>query len=361
MRLAVVTHTDGGFVVGDERRRIDHVIDEGRIPTSVLRVGIKALILARLAASGTHRLDVEQLWHGPVTINVDDANRQHYTVPDSFFQTILGPHLKYSAAVWPNTVRNLAQAEHAALTLTCQRADIRDGQNILELGCGWGSLSLFIAATYPNAHITAVSNSVTQRNFIRAQAQARGLTNVHVVTRDIGRLTSGTDSDVVADGTFHRIVSVEMMEHARNHRELGRRIAGWLTHDGSVFVHVFAHKTRAYTFDVGGRGDWMARHFFTGGMMPSSDLLPRAFDALTHQQTWWVNGRHYAKTLAAWRRRLETHHDELVPLLQDGQSRAVGVARYNRWRVFLIACEELFAFGQGRHFGVVHHRFIKST
>ena len=344
----------------DGQKRIDSIIDQARLPDALLRLAIKALLVARLATSQS-KLDVKQLWDGPVTVSVDDANRQHYTVPDPFFAAILGPHLKYSSALWPPGVRTLKAAEETMLTLTCVRADLADGQNILELGCGWGSLTLHMAATYPNATITAVSNSLTQRDFIRAQATRRGLTNVTVVTRDIGNLQSHTDSDVVQDSLFDRIVSVEMMEHVRNHRELGRRVAGWLKDDGSLFVHVFAHKNRAYTFDVGGSGDWMARHFFTGGMMPSRSLLPEAFDRLTHQQTWWVNGRHYSKTLAAWRRRLELHRDELLAVLADGDDKTVGVCRYNRWRVFLIACEELFAFGGGHHWGVVHHRFTKTV
>ncbi|MEX2533056.1 MAG: cyclopropane-fatty-acyl-phospholipid synthase family protein [Nitriliruptoraceae bacterium] len=344
--------------MADLRATVDALVDRGRIPDMVLRGAIKTLVLGRLVASRVTRgLDVEALWDGPVTIAVDDANRQHYTVPDTFFATILGPHLKYSCAVWPQTAQTLTDAEEAALSLTCERADLKDGQAILELGCGWGSLTLWMASAYPAATITAVSNSPTQRDYIMNQAAQRGLSNVNVVTRDIGTLTSGTDSDVVAEGKFDRIVSVEMMEHARNHRELGRRIAGWLKSDGSLFVHVFAHKTRPYLFDVGTTGDWMARHFFTGGMMPSVELLPHAFDQLTHQQTWWVNGRHYSKTLAAWRRRLDANRDQLVALLQDDGPRELGETRLNRWRVFLIACEELFAFGGGRQWGVVHQRF----
>lgn len=338
--------------------RLDTLIDNGRTPDGVLRTGINLLLVARLLRA-KKPLDVDMLWTGPVTIATDDANRQHYTVPDLFFRTVLGPHLKYSACVWPQGVRRLQDAEEHTLTLTCERADLRDGHAILELGCGWGSLTLFMAAKYPNATITAVSNSTTQRDYIMGEAEKQGLTNVTVHTRDIGALTSDTDGDVVADGRFDRIVSVEMMEHARNHRELGRRVARWLNDDGSVFVHVFAHKTNGYLFDVGGPGDWMARHFFTGGMMPSADLLPRAFDELTHQQTWWVNGRHYTRTLKAWRRRLEVHRDQLIPLLAGTDGTATGHARYHRWRVFFLACEQLFKFGGGRHWGVVHHRFVK--
>jgi len=349
-----------GRDVADLRPTIDALIDRGHIPDTVLRAAIKALLFARLVATRTSRgIDIGALWDGPVTIAVDDANRQHYTVPDAFFTTILGPNMKYSSGVWPQTAQTLTDAEEAALSLACERADLKDGQTILELGCGWGSLTLWMASAYPTATITAVSNSVTQREYIMTQAANRGLQNVKVVTRDIGTLTSDTDSDVVAEGQFDRIVSVEMMEHARNHRELGRRIAGWLKQDGSLFVHVFAHKTHPYLFDVGTNGDWMARHFFTGGIMPSIDLLPRAFDQLAHQQTWWSNGRHYAKTLAAWRRRLDANRDQLVALLQGGETKDLGEARFNRWRVFLIGCEELFAFDGGRHWGVVHHRFIK--
>lgn len=337
---------------------LDVVVDSGRVPDVVLRTAIRGLLRARRAADGrdVERL-AELLWSGPVTVAVEAANAQHYEVPAAFFARILGPRLKYSAAWWPNEVRDLAGAEEAMLALTCRRAGIADGQDVLELGCGWGSLTLWMAEQYPGARIVAVSNSVSQREFVTARAAERGLDNVTVLTADVGDLGVTAHADVAGAGRFDRVISVEMFEHVRNHRELGRRIAGWLRPDGELYVHVFAHRDRPYLFETGGPGDWMARNFFTGGMMPSEDWIPRAMDALDHLQTWRFDGRHYARTLAAWRDLLETHRAETLRILADGVSDEEAERRWHRWRVFLIACEELFAARRGREWGVVHHRF----
>jgi cyclopropane-fatty-acyl-phospholipid synthase len=289
----------------DPRRLVDTIVDAGRLPDPLLRATIRGLLRARRASAPLEQEQLaEALWAGPVTVDVDAANDQHYEVPSRVFELMLGPRLKYSAAWWPQGVETLAQAEERMLALTCQRAGIADGMDVLELGCGWGSLTLWMAEHYPGARITAVSNSATQRAFIMARAVERGLHNVQVVTADVGELGVGAHDDDVVVGAerFDRIVSVEMLEHVRNHRELGRRIADWLRPGGELFVHVFAHRDRAYLFETGGGGDWMARHFFTGGMMPSEDWIPRAMDALTHRQTWRFDGRHYTRTLAAWPR-----------------------------------------------------------
>lgn len=337
--------------------RIDAVVDSGRLPDPLLRSTIRGLLRARRTAetSGPEALAAE-LFAGPVTVAVDAANAQHYEVPARFFELILGPRLKYSSAWWPEGVDTLGAAEEAMLDLTCRRAGIADGQDVLELGCGWGSLTLWMAERYPGARIVAVSNSTTQRAHILARAAERGLGNVTVLTADVGELGVSAHTDVVAPGRFDRVISVEMFEHVRNHRELGRRIARWLRPGGELFVHVFAHRSQPYLFEVGGAGDWMARHFFTGGMMPSEDWIPAAVDALEHRQTWRFDGRHYTRTLAAWRELLEERREETLAVLGEGATAAEAERRWNRWRTFLIACEELFAAHRGREWGVVHHR-----
>jgi cyclopropane-fatty-acyl-phospholipid synthase len=344
----------------DGRRQVDALIDAGRLPDPLLRVTIRRLLRARRSGDAPSPSALaDLLWVGPVTVAADLANLQHYEVPSDFFELILGERLKYSSAWWPDGVDTLDAADAAMLELTCQRAGLADGQDILELGCGWGSLTLWMAERYPTARIVAVSNSATQRRFILERAAAQGLLNVMVLTADVGELGMTAHTDVIGPDRFDRIVSVEMFEHVRNHRELGRRVARWLRPGGELFVHVFAHRDRPYLFEVGGAGDWMARHFFTGGMMPSEDWIPQAIDALQHRQTWRFDGRHYTRTLAAWRERLETRREEALEVLARGASALEGERRYHRWRTFLIACEELFAARGGREWGVVHHRMSR--
>jgi cyclopropane-fatty-acyl-phospholipid synthase len=348
-----------GSVV-DLRGAVDRVIDAGRLPDPLLRGVIRSLLRARrIRGVGDQEALAARLWAGPVTVAVDAANLQHYEVPAGVFELMLGARLKYSCAWWPSGVDDLDTAEERMLELTCRRARLRNGQDILELGCGWGSLSLWMAEQYPDSRIVAVSNSASQRQWIVARAEGRGLQNLTVLTGDVGQLGVTEHTEVVAPERFDRVVSVEMFEHVRNHRELGRRIARWLRPGGELFVHVFAHRDRAYLFEVGGSGDWMARHFFTGGMMPSEDWLPDAMDALLHRQTWRVDGRDYARTLAAWRERIDANRDALLVELGAGASAEEGERRLYRWRTFMIACEELFGFDRGREWGVVHHRFVR--
>ncbi len=342
--------------------RLDAAVDSGRLPDTVLRASIRTLLRARRTASGPSTEELATtLFSGPVTVAVDDANLQHYEVPAAFFTRVLGPRMKYSSAWWPEGVTTLAEAEAAMLDVTCRRAGIASGQDILELGCGWGSLTLWMAEQYPGANIVAVSNSVSQRDHIIARARRRGLENITVLRCDVGELGVTEHQDVVTAERFDRVVSVEMFEHVRNHRELGRRIARWLRPGGELFVHVFAHRSRPYLFETGGPGDWMARHFFTGGMMPSEAWIPMAIDALEHRQTWRFDGRHYTRTLAAWRELLEQHREETLEILAHGATDREAERRWNRWRTFFIACEELFAARSGREWGVVHHRLTRPT
>jgi cyclopropane-fatty-acyl-phospholipid synthase len=339
---------------------VDRVVDSGRLPDAVVRAAIRSLLRARRSGGLEDAAALgERLWEGPVTVAVDAANLQHYEVPARVFELMLGARLKYSCAWWPSGVEDLDTAEERMLELTCRRARLEDGQDVLELGCGWGSLSLWMAERYPSSRIVAVSNSASQRRSILERAERRGLRNLTVLTADVGELGISAHVDVVGPERFDRVVSVEMFEHVRNHRELGRRIARWLRPGGELFVHVFAHREHPYLFEVGGAGDWMARHFFTGGMMPSEDWLPLAMDALDHRQTWRVDGRDYTRTLAAWRERMDLHRSELLLVLGEGASEAEAERRFHRWRMFLLACEELFAARRGREWGVIHHRFSR--
>jgi cyclopropane-fatty-acyl-phospholipid synthase len=340
-------------------RLTDAVIDRGLLPDPVLRAAIRQLLRRRLAgedpgtaaARADHKAARLAAWsHAPVALSTDEANEQHYEVPTELFELMLGPHLKYSSAWWPTGVSTLAQAEEAMLRLTCERADLADGQDVLELGCGWGSLTLWMAARYPHSRITAVSNSATQRQLIEKRAAERDLANVTVVTADVNDVEFELDA-------FDRVVSVEMFEHVRNHRELLRRVAGWLRPDGAAFVHVFAHRELLYPFTAGeGRADWMARHFFTDGVMPSADLFLHLQDDLVVDRAWAVDGTHYSRTLEAWLDRLDANRERVLQLFADTYGRSSAEAWYHRWRVFTLACSELFAFRGGQEWHVTHTR-----
>jgi cyclopropane-fatty-acyl-phospholipid synthase len=286
---------------------------------------------------------------GPITVNTDDANRQHYDLPPEFFEAVLGPRRKYSCCYWAGVTTGLAQAEEAMLELTAERAGLSDGQDILELGCGWGSLSLWVAERYPNSHVLAMSNSDTQRRFIEGLRAERGLSNLEVVTADVG--------DFVPDRRFDRVVSIEMFEHVRNHRALMERVAGWLRPEGRLFVHVFCHRRHVYAFEPDDGGGWMTRHFFSGGMMPSWDYLTRYQDDLTLLDRWEVNGGHYSLTLHAWLENLDRCRREVTPLLEKtyGRDRARLWLAY--WRIFFMACEQTFALDTGRAYFVAHYLF----
>jgi cyclopropane-fatty-acyl-phospholipid synthase len=340
-------------------RAVGAVVDSGAMPEPALRAAIRGICairlreLARRGPAGHARL-VEELRTAPIAIATEAANAQHYEVPADFYRLVLGPHLKYSSCLWPAGVDELGAAEDAMLALTATRAGLADDQDILDLGCGWGSMSLWAAARYPRSRITAVSNSHGQRGYIEATAAARGLANLRVITGDIRALEVASTA---ADRRFDRIVSIEMFEHLRNYRALFARLATWLRPAGALFVHVFAHDRYAYPFDDAGPSDWMAREFFTGGLMPSVDLFREFQDDLRLTDTWRVDGTHYARTAEAWHANLWAREAEVMRVL----SAAYGPdarRRFHRWRVFFLACAELFAFRDGREWLVAHHRFV---
>jgi cyclopropane-fatty-acyl-phospholipid synthase len=334
--------------------------ESGLVPDSVIRHGIRRLLRARLAdiAAG----DVEQaaereadfiamMDRSPIALVPHLANEQHYEVPATFFARVLGDNRKYSCCYWPDGVTTLSAAESAALAITCERAGIENGMQILDLGCGWGSFSIWTAEHFPECRITSVSNSHSQRDFIVAEAKRRGLENIEVRVCDM--------NDFDTDRKFDRIVSIEMFEHMRNYRELFRRIARWLRPNGSFFLHIFCHRSTPYEFTDNGPGDWMSRHFFSGGIMPS-DSLPMHFqDALQLQNHWRWQGGHYARTANAWVERMDADKEALMPVLVatygDGEARKW----WMRWRMFFMACAELFAFNGGQEWWVSHYRFVR--
>lgn len=325
--------------------------ERGLVPTPLVRRGIRALCAERLreasAAGGAERF-LAQVAGSRIAEVPDLANAQHYEVPSEFFGFVLGRNRKYSSAIWPAGVRTLDDAEDAMLALTCERAGIEDGQDILELGCGWGSLSLHIARRFPGSRIVAVSNSATQRAFI----SSRGAPNLEVRTADMNVFDPGR--------TFDRVVSVEMFEHMRDWRRLLERVAGWLRDGGRLFVHVFCHASHAYTFEDQGDDDWMGRHFFSGGIMPSHALLGDVAPAdLRLEADWWLDGTHYARTAAAWRTNLEARRGEVMHVLRSHYG-ADASLWYHRWRIFFLACEELFAYEGGRQWGVGHYRLRRT-
>jgi len=327
-------------------------MERRRLPDALVRIGIRRLLAKRLKevsqGPAQERMDdfIETLRGSPVAVLTEKANEQHYEVPAEFFLEVLGPRLKYSSCFYPDGVDDLATAEERMLALTCERAGLSDGMDILELGCGWGSLTLWMAEHYPQSRITSVSNSHSQRTFIEDRARERGLTNVRVITADM--------KDFTIAETFDRVVSVEMFEHMRNYEELLGRIASWLRDEGQLFLHIFCHRQWAYPFETDGDEDWMGRYFFTGGLMPSETLMQR-FDrdlVVTHQ--WRVNGIHYARTLLAWLQLMDAKEATVMPMLKRIYGDAEGARWFQRWRVFFMACEELFRYRGGEEWFVTH-------
>ena len=335
--------------------------ERGCMPDKLVRMGIRRLLKKRLAAvdqgssvANRKRLDalIEEFSNGPLALVPEKANEQHYEVPAELFVKTLGQRLKYSGCYWPEGVADLNQAEEAALAKSCEHAELVDGMDVLELGCGWGSLSLWMAEHYPNAKITSVSNSASQREFILRRAQERGVdANLNVITCDI--------NDLQCQQKFDRVVSIEMFEHVRNHKELFRRIAGWLTDDGRLFAHIFCHRQWTYKFEDQGSSDWMSRYFFSGGIMPGNDLFLQYQDDLTLQQQWTWNGMHYQKTCEAWLRNMGKNRSQIMPLLEETYGEKDAVRWFNRWRMFYLACSELFGIREGQEWWVSHYLFSK--
>jgi len=324
--------------------------EQGWIPDTLVRLAIRHLCRERLRQlqqgsngepESAYAAFLASLRSGPIAIVPEMANQQHYEMPPEFFAAILGPRLKYSCCFFPNDTTTLPEAEETALRLTCQLADIADGQQILELGCGWGSLTLWMAEQFRNSRIIAVTNALAQREYVEAAARSRGLTNVRVIKSDINSYSSSPQA-------FDRVVSVEMFEHMRNYDCLLRRIASWLRKGGKLFVHMFCHARRAYPFETDGATNWMGRYFFTGGLMPSANLL-REFDdsfVVTQHEKW--SGQHYQRTAEAWLANLDNRDQYILQILSEVHGACQARRWRNRWRMFFLAVAELFGFAGGQ-------------
>lgn len=334
--------------------------ERGLLPDAVIRLGIRALCTERLreerrggseAVHARFRALLDTLRRGPIAVHTEEANQQHYELPPRFFEIVLGPNRKYSSCYYPDGVERLEDAELAMLRETVDFAQIRDGENVLELGFGWGSLTLYMARRFPNATFTCVSNSAPQRIYVTEKLRALGLSNVTLVTADVNTLS-------LPEGAFDRCVSVEMLEHVRNHAAVFARIATWLVPGGGACFHVFCHRELAYPFEPTGEGDFMARHFFTGGIMPSADLFARFQRDLVLEDERRFSGTHYAKTAEAWLAR----HDAARAEIRDIFARVYGGDADlwdQRWRIFFMSCAELFGYDGGDEWMVVHQRFTK--
>jgi cyclopropane-fatty-acyl-phospholipid synthase len=321
---------------------VDRVLERDVVPEPLLRLAIRENLRRRLRAerrkgAAERAAFLRELGTSPVALRPAAANEQHYEEPPEFFELVLGPRLKYSACLWEDDTETLAQAEEAMLALTCERARIEDGMRILDLGCGWGSFTLYAAERYPGAQITAVSNSRLQRAWIETRAPA----NVEVLTMDVNELS--------LPGRFDRIVSVEMFEHMRNYELLLARLAAQLSDDGLLFVHLFCHRRFAYAYT----GGWMARNFFTAGTMPSEDLLVGFRRDVSLVDRWRVDGTHYARTAEAWLERLQVNEQEIAARF--------GERFLARWRVFFLACAELWGYGDGGEWLVAHYLFERAA
>ena len=334
--------------------------EKGLLPDSFIRFGIKRLCSERLAKASSfsdedmekeHAAWIEVLKKSPIALVPEKANEQHYEVPPRLFELVLGNKLKYSSGFWPEGVSSLDQSESAMLDLTSERAGLIDGQDILELGCGWGSLTLYMAEHFPKSKITAVSNSNDQRQFIEERCRQLKLDNVRVITADM--------NDFRAEGLFDRVVSIEMFEHMRNYEKLLGRVNTWLKKEGKLFVHIFSHQKVAYPFEDNDDADWMAREFFSGGQMPSHRLLMSFPGQMKIEKDWRVSGTHYEKTSLAWLQKMDKNKAEVLELFKKTYGENDAKSWFQRWRIFFMSCEVLFGFGRGSEWGVSHYLFEK--
>jgi cyclopropane-fatty-acyl-phospholipid synthase len=345
---------------GEIMRLAIELAERGLIPDNLIRWGIRRLDRKRLRSEDRGDPEkqhkallrfVDELRHNPVALQVDKPKEQHYELPPPFFEEILGKWMKYSSCYWPTGVDSLDKAEEEMLELTCERAQLEDGMEILELGSGWGSLCRWMAEKYPHSHVVTVSNSRPQGEFIKTRCADLGMDTIEVIHSDM--------NDFDTNRTFHRVVSVEMFEHMRNWEKLLARISTWLKPEGKLFLHIFTHSSFAYLFEDEGEDDWLGRHFFTAGLMPSHDLLFHFQKNLTVEDHWQVRGTHYKKTADAWLSNLDRRRDRILPIVAETYGTGHAERWLQRWRMFFLACSELWGYGNGEEWLVSHYRLKK--
>lgn len=338
------------------------LIESGKVPDQAIRAAIRHLSKKRLAQEGRfdpalaaqRYMEVLQiLQHSDIAIETDKANEQHYELPTEFFQAVLGKRLKYSASLFNSNKTTLDQAEELALASYCERAQLKDGQDILEIGCGWGSLSLWMAEHYPNANIIVVSNSATQRVYIQEQARLKQFDNLSVITCDVNVLELAAES-------FDRVVSVEMFEHVRNYQKLFEKISTWLKPEGLLLCHIFCHRFLHYPFEVKNEFDWMSKYFFSGGLMPAASTFLHFQDHLQLEQHWQWSGTAYERTANAWLENMDRNVNMLKPVFEKTYGKDAA-AWWQRWRIFFMACAELFGYEKGQEWVIGHFLFNKKV
>lgn len=335
--------------------------ENGLVPDVLTRYGIRQLCRQRLVEENINDIEkadlrfrrmLEELRQSPIAIETAAANEQHYEIPTRFFQLCLGKRLKYSSCFYKTGDETLDEAEVAMLGIYSERAELKDGQHILELGCGWGSLTLWMAEKYPNANITAVSNSATQRLHIEAVCRERGWQHVKVITCDVNTLELDANQ-------FDRVVSVEMFEHMRNYQTLLNRISNWMKPEAKLFVHIFCHRYVMYPFETDGDDNWMGKYFFTGGIMPSADTLLHFQQDMSIQQRWLLSGEHYEKTSNHWLANQDANREEIMQIMKSTYGEKDAKRWFNRWRMFWLSCAELFGLEDGNEWLVAHYLFCK--
>ena len=334
------------------------ILEKEIVPEWLIRQGIRNMLARKVREITIDDVEerqareiafVQDLKQRPIAIKTKKANEQHYEVPTEFFLKVLGPHMKYSCALFENGTQTLQEAEVQMLELTCRRAELSDGKKILELGCGWGSLSLFMAEKFKNSHITAVSNSSTQKQYIDEQAKLRNIENLQVITQDM--------NDFDTCETFDRIVSVEMFEHLKNYREMFYRVSKWMQPDARFFLHIFTHHRYAYHYENIDGTDWLTEYFFQGGMMPSNDLVLHFQEHLELEKHWCVSGTHYQRTSECWLARMKENRSEIEPILAQTYGDSNVTRWWVYWQLFFLACAELWGYKNGNEWLVSHYLF----
>ena len=334
------------------------LLARGLIPDWILRRGVRSQgkerlnMMNKVDSAKEYSKFINEASTGNIAVNTDDANNQHYEVDSEFFKYCLGKNLKYSCCFWDENTLDLDAAEDNMLEIYSQRAQITDGMSILDIGCGWGSLSLFLAQKYPKSEITGVSNSSSQKIFIDSVTSERNISNLNIITRDI--------NDFRTEEKYDRILSIEMFEHTKNTKKLMNLINDWLNPNGLFFMHVFAHKENPYYFDRDQKNAWMAKYFFTGGMMPNHNLFKDLKSNLEYQKSWILSGEHYERTSNAWLDKMDQNKSKILSLFERSNSSSVAKRKFHFWRLFYIACAEIFGYDNGNEWVVSHHLFKKS-